>query len=305
MILSSSSSERRDPLSDALLAFGSGPAQATRLEAAGEWSLRFGSRDRLKFVGLVKGRCCLVVAGQDILWIEAGDVVLIGRTDYVVTSDPRLTPAEGSVLYAGGTEGAVRLGGDDVVLIGASVGLDAAGAAFVLDALPAWHRIGGAVNEAGAISSLLEFADREAHTARPGARLAAMRLAELLLIEGVRAFISASGPLCAGWISALGDRQVGEALRLMHASPARQWTVPLLAKHVGLSRSAFSARFSRLVGRPPLEYLRGWRMVLSQRLLTETTASVEQVALSVGYSSQGAFGFAYKRAFGYSPRHQN
>ncbi|MFK4003364.1 AraC family transcriptional regulator [Qipengyuania sp. NPDC077563] len=301
MILSRTSRIALDPLSDALIAFGTGPAQATRLEAAGDWSLHFGSRDRLKFIGLVRGTCCLLFPNQEPAWLKEGDVLLIGRTDYVVASDPHLKPADGSELYAQGEKDTLRLGGDDVLLIGSSVGLNDAGAGFVLDALPPFYRIAGDRSEAGSISRLLEIVDCEARLERPGSRLAAMRLAELLLIEGVRVFIAGEGALCVGWIGALGDRQVGEALTLIHADPAGQWTVPRLAAEVGMSRSGFSERFSRKVGRPPLDYLRRWRMLLARQLLARNDISVEQVARRVGYASQSAFGFAYKRTFGSSP----
>ena len=302
MILSSSSKIPIDPLSDALIAFGSGPVQATRLEAAGDWSLSFASRNRLKFIGVVRGKCCLTFAAHNPEWLEEGDVALIGRTDYVVASDPCLEPVDGSQIYVASNDDTLRIGGDDVLVIGSSVGLDAAGSGFVLDALPAFYRIAGGFGEAETISRLLAFVDRETRIVRPGGRLAAMRLAELLLIEGVRAFIATEGALCAGWIGALGDRQIGAALTLIHAHPARQWTVPRLAAEVGLSRSGFSERFSRKVGRPPLDYLRQWRMMLARRLLAQNKLSADQVAHRVGYSSQSAFGFAYKRTFGSSPK---
>ncbi|GGO95484.1 AraC family transcriptional regulator [Stakelama pacifica] len=302
MILSSSSKVAVDPLSDALIAFGSGSVQATRLEAAGDWSLGFASRNRLKFIGVIRGKCCLVFPDHDPEWLEEGDVALIGRTDYIVASDPSLEPAHGAPLYAASDEDTLRLGGDDVLVIGSSVGLDDAGAGFVLDALPSFYRIAQGFGEAETISRLLAFVDREARIDRPGSRLVAMRLAELLLIEGVRAFIATEGALCAGWIGALGDKQVGAALTLIHAHPERQWTVPGLAAEVGLSRSGFSERFSRRVGRPPLDYLRQWRMMLARRLLAQNELSADQVARRVGYSSQSAFGFAYKRTFGSSPK---
>ncbi|RDS75684.1 helix-turn-helix domain-containing protein [Alteriqipengyuania lutimaris] len=69
-----------------------------------------------------------------------------------------------------------------------------------------------------------------------------------------------------------------------------------------MSRSAISERFPCRVGRPPLDYRRRWRMMLARRLLDQTHASVERVARQVGYSSQSAFGFAYKRTFVHSPR---
>ncbi len=69
-----------------------------------------------------------------------------------------------------------------------------------------------------------------------------------------------------------------------------------------MSRLALAQRFSRHVGRPPLDYLTRWRMVLARRKLMGGQASIAQVAAEVGYSSQSAFAFAFKRTFGCTPR---
>nr|WP_262913729.1 helix-turn-helix transcriptional regulator [Rhizobium halophilum] len=75
----------------------------------------------------------------------------------------------------------------------------------------------------------------------------------------------------------------------------------MLASEVGMSRSAFSQRFTERVGRPPLDYLTRWRMVLAQRKLNagETVAAV---ASAVGDSAQSAFAHAFKRTLGRTPQ---
>ena len=68
-----------------------------------------------------------------------------------------------------------------------------------------------------------------------------------------------------------------------------------------MSRSAFTQRFAARVGRPPLDYLINWRMVLARRKLN-AGQTVAAVAAAVGYSSQSAFSHAFKRTFGHTPR---
>src|SRR5262245_7031897 len=65
-------------------------------------------------------------------------------------------------------------------------------------------------------------------------------------------------PIC--WLRGLADPHIAAALQLMHAAPARAWTVPALARQVSMSRSAFAARFRALVGATPLHHLTQWRM---------------------------------------------
>lgn len=58
-----------------------------------------------------------------------------------------------------------------------------------------------------------------------------------------------------GWLAALHDQSISTALGLIHHSPERGWKVEELAEAVALSRSVFSASFTRLVGEPPMKYL--------------------------------------------------
>jgi AraC-like DNA-binding protein len=114
---------------------------------------------------------------------------------------------------------------------------------------------------------------------------------------------AAAVPLAA-WYRALTAPAIGPALRLLHERPAHRWTVAALAAlaaEVGLSRAAFAARFTHLVGEPPLTYLTGWRMTLAADLLRDTDATVAAVAHQVGYEDPFAFSVAFKRVYGTSP----
>ena len=91
------------------------------------------------------------------------------------------------------------------------------------------------------------------------------------------------------------------ALALMHAQVAHPWTVAELAARVGLSRSGFSARFTELVGEPPLQYLARWRAARAAELLRGTSEPVSTIAERVGYESTPSFNKAFKRWQGTSP----
>jgi len=56
-----------------------------------------------------------------------------------------------------------------------------------------------------------------------------------------------------------------------------------------------------LIGRPPMEYLTRWRIVLAARRLRESHAAIVDVAADVGYESESAFNRAFKRQFGSPP----
>jgi AraC-like DNA-binding protein len=94
---------------------------------------------------------------------------------------------------------------------------------------------------------------------------------------------------------------VARALALLHRDIRRRWTVDDLGREVGLSRSALADRFIRLIGVPPMHYLAKWRMQVATQKLRSTSASLGQVAQTVGYDSEAAFSRGFKKAFGVAP----
>ena len=102
-------------------------------------------------------------------------------------------------------------------------------------------------------------------------------------------------------MGALNDPQIGRAISLIHAEPAREWTGASLAQATAMARSAFAARFSRLVEQPAMEYVTRWRMQVAADELRQGGASVAEVADRLGYRSEAAFARAFKRVLGLPP----
>ncbi|MCJ8517358.1 AraC-like DNA-binding protein [Pseudorhizobium tarimense] len=291
-----------DPFSEVVAALGARSVRGTGLEAAGDWALSFDGRMRLKFIAVTRGRCWLLLPEHRPEELVEGDVVLISNTRYTVASHPAVEPFDGMPLYASPGHDMVRLGsGDETALMGGGSGFADGSAAFVLDALPTFLRVDRTSSTAEAVARTLNALRTEVANAELGGSLVAERLAEILVIAAVRAFVASSLTTSVGWISALADPRIGKALKLLHANVACRWTVPMLASEVGMSRSAFTQRFTERVGHPPLDYLTRWRMVLAQRKL-RAGQTVAAVAAAVGYKSQSAFTHAFKRTLGRTPR---
>jgi transcriptional regulator GlxA family with amidase domain len=125
------------------------------------------------------------------------------------------------------------------------------------------------------------------------------RLVEVLLVEALRSTSNGDAP--PGLLRGLADERLAPAMRQMHGQPARSWTVAALAKTAGLSRSAFFERFTRVVGRPPMEYLLAWRMAVAKDLLRRHELGLAEVAERVGYASASTFSTAFSRHVGQAP----
>ncbi|MBX3013071.1 MAG: AraC family transcriptional regulator [Caldilineaceae bacterium] len=171
----------------------------------------------------------------------------------------------------------------------------------LLQRLPKLIHIPGTQGQmAHRLADLVQLIAREAAAQQPGAAVVLNRLTELLFIQVLRLWIDQQAAAAVGWAAALRDPSISTALGLIHQAPERKWTVRALAEAVALSRSAFSARFTALVGEPPLTYLTRWRMLRATRLL-KNEVSIETIAALLGYESEAAFRKAFKREMGIPP----
>lgn len=182
------------------------------------------------------------------------------------------------------------------------VRFDHAAAHRLVQCLPAVVQIDSwSEDDASWLQSTLRFIAKEASALRAGGETVITRLADILVIQALRAWLDSAPEATSGWLAALRDKQIGKALAMIHARPEHDWSVAALAREVGMSRSAFSARFTLLVGEPVMQYLTQWRMQLARAQLQEGRQTLSVVAGQVGYQSEAAFCRAFKREFGVPP----
>jgi AraC-like DNA-binding protein len=135
----------------------------------------------------------------------------------------------------------------------------------------------------------------------PGTQAMLGRLMELLFVEVLRRHASRLPDGSKGLLAALSDPLVGRALQLLHGDPARRWTAEELARAAGSSRTVLGERFNELLGRPPIDYLTGWRIQLAADRLRNGRDSIARIAADIGYESEPAFARAFKRVTGLTP----
>lgn len=145
------------------------------------------------------------------------------------------------------------------------------------------------------------FIAREGQARRPGGEAILRRLADVVVLDGLRRWMDGPEAAGRGWLGAVRDRPLARAIQRIHDAPGEPWTLPRLAAAAGLSRSAFAARFAAKVGMTPAAYLTRWRMHLARGRLANGGEPVAVVAEDLGYRSEAAFNRAFKRVFGETP----
>jgi len=135
---------------------------------------------------------------------------------------------------------------------------------------------------------------------QPASAVLIDRFTEILFIQVIRSYAQLSANQ-QSYFSAIQDKQLSKALSLMHTRPDQDWSIELLAAEIGMSRSAFYARFNDYIGIAPMKYLFQWRMLQAKQKIETSQKSLSTVAEEVGYQSDSAFQKAFKRFFSYTP----
>jgi AraC-like DNA-binding protein len=256
---------------------------------------------------VLEGSALLSVDGQPPVRVGAGEIVLLPRNDaHLVASAPSIAPVDGySLIEASPDGGLARIryggGGEPTRIICGFLGSEDALGPLIrgLPRILAIDIRDGTSREM--IEASLKFAAGELVQGRLASSDTLARLSELLLIEAVRRYTAKFDGQLAGWLKGLNDPRIGRALATIHQDIAAPWSVDGLAREVAMSRSAFVARFTALVGMPPIRYITVWRMEAAKLGLRESFKSVAHVAHSVGYDSEEAFSRAFKRETGCAP----
>lgn len=253
------------------------------------------------------GQMQLRVDAGDVIHVNAGELVLLPHNDeHVYGSELSEVPVSArDLIRRGPASDIARIehggGGEATQLLCGFLGTDSSFGPL-LSSLPSVLKLDLRATPAGAwIESSFRFAVSQIDAGRAGSATVLAKLSELLFVEAVRHYIASLPEDRRGWLAGLRDPNIGRALALLHANPAKAWSAEALAADVGMSRSGFAERFTSLVGQPPMQYLTFWRMHLAAQQLRETRGTIAQVSHAVGYESEAAFSRAFKRQFGDSP----
>jgi AraC-like DNA-binding protein len=297
-----------DPLSEILECLSLRSWIPGQFELRSPWGIRFPSG--LGWFCLVTGSPCLVEARglHSPVSVTDGDLIVVvqGREHQLRDNlDSPITPVE-HLLQPRHFENREPLtcdgGGALTTLFCGCFQFDDLERSPVNEVLPPLIHVRGRRGEPQPyVDYLIRLISQEAAFQEPCMQTVINRLVRILFVKAVNGCMPAVSDNGGNWLSALADPDIGRALGLMHAQPEAPWTAASLADRVAMSRSAFCAHFTQLVGKPPLEYLTEWRMQKACFLLRTTRAELKEVAMRVGYESAAAFSKAFTRWAGSAP----
>ncbi len=289
-----------DPLSSVVSLLKPEVSISKMVEAGGKWKVERRDTASPFYCAIVEGVCRVEVTGRAPVTLAAGDFILIPDLHgFRMTSE--VAPEVNGVdqpLEVG--RGRVRLGpSDSPVEMRALIGhcrFESPARDLLVSLLPEVIHISGHDR----LMALVPLIHEEARAGRPGRELILERLLEVLLIEALR-----TGPakgMSPGLVRGLSNPQLATALQRIHSKAGGEISVTRLAKEAGMSRSGFFGKFRKEVGRAPMEYVTDWRMTIAKTLLRQGRHTNTEIALQVGYGSASAFGMAFFRYEGVSPR---
>ena len=268
------------------------------------WSLGLAQRPYALFHYLSRGSATLALEQGGELRMTEGDFVVLTRGEpHVLYSDSPTQPLLINLHRPPAHLGVVRHGGgaqplSTMICGNFTVARPSRGS--VLELLPPVLLLKPA-EDGGWLEAILKRMVSESALERPGQGVALSRLTEVLFVEVLRSWIKSLGPGEGGWLGAMADPHIGPALQLIHEQPDRPWTLEDLGRRVGLGRSTFSARFTKLVGQSMYRYLITRRMAEAAFLLETTDEGIARIATRVGYETAAAFSKLFHRHHGLSP----
>lgn len=265
-------------------------------------------REHLAICHLVVEGCCWAqLPGAEPVRLEAGDVVVLPHGDaHLVGSGLHHAPVaiRDRVVVKTPDFSQIRYGGQgaETVIVCGWFAYDRDVASPAISALPSLFRSGIRRRPSGTwLEPSIRYAVAEAASGQAGSGVIADRLAEILFVEAIRAYIEAQPIWQTGWLAGLRDPVVGKCIALLHERPANDWTVASLARAANVSRTVLAERFVALIGTPPIHYLTQWRVALAAHLLGHSRLSLARIAEQVGYETEASFNRAFKRAYGVPP----
>ncbi len=265
------------------------------------WAMQIGPTQMAQFHLVLEGTCVAEVDGA-VVHAAPGDVLLFPRGAVHVLADREgRDPVPGADAMASFATDAPMFAGNGVPtkLICGHYAYRTRPVHPLIDGLPELVHVSARTSGAE-LEAIVGLLIAETRSSSQGSTSIVERLAEVLLVRTLRAWLAVEAP-SSGFLHGMTDRRLSRALIRIHRDFEHPLTLESLAGDAGMSRSRFAERFKDVTGLPAIEYLAQWRMLSAGGLLADSGLSIPEVAVRSGYGSDLAFARAFKRTYGMTP----
>ncbi len=271
------------------------------------WSIAVPSyRKVARFHLAHKGRCFIRIEGEENpILLEQGDLAIIMRgAAHTLYCDPETENQAvmlDAVLEQSGFTGKGTLvygeygTNHETQLVCGHFAFSEQAQNLLIDALPSHiHVKNYGAHSAQWMENTLKVIGSEAGMDQMGSDLIAIKMSEIIFAQALRSYLDhldTEVPVLAGF----ADKRIAKSLSAIHEDPGQNWMLETLASLSGMSRTAFTKRFSECMGMTPLNYVTHWRMELARDELASSNTSIIEIAEKVGYKSEAAFSRVFKK----------
>jgi AraC-like DNA-binding protein len=291
-----------------------------RYDAIAPWAVDIPDRRAITTYFMMTGECWVCPsAEEEAIHLRTGDMLMIPRwREHKLCSSPNI-PAEPFADVARRTGTSIWNPADP--LVGTTVLSDRVNSAGLPDTQiltmlfransgyqenlvnclpPIFHLPAADIDFMALITMIRQFVASDIDARPSGYAAAGHRMAELLLIELLRMVVVKRPVGTSGWLNGLGSPSIAAAMTALHLDPRRRWTLEALAHEARLSRSQFSAQFSRLVGKSAMAYVESVRIQWATEAIMRGMA-LKEISNALGYATPYGFHKAFVRQLGMAP----
>ena len=277
-------------------------------ELGAPWGFEVDGTEFAKFHLVIDGACWLRLDGVEPVRLNARELVILPRGERHAISDEPGSPVVGldQLIAAHPLDAEARMrvdghGARTTLLCGGFALTDPV-PAQVMTMLPPLLKVGpGTTDGSSWIDPVFALIRHEAGQAAPGAQAVFTRLADVLLVQAIRAHLVDALPGGGSEHGQQADPRIEQAAALIRDQPARAWTLQALAREVGMSRTSFTTSFRAVTGESPMRHLARVRLTRAAGYLLTDDLSIEAIAKRTGYASNASLSKAFRREYGSSP----
>lgn len=266
------------------------------------WGMSLQARDFPRFHITLKGRCYVGVGNKESFVANEMDIFLLPRGNaHWLADDPKskLWKSELAMDACELGEPLFQNGPSTHKLMCGLMQFDQGLSHPIVDAMPPVVHIRN-LEQGSLIWQLVLLIEKEIDEHGYRKNAVVDKLSEALFLKILSHYLAESDENY-GFLRAVRDKRIHQALMLMHKQPEKAWTLDEIGRQIGMSKATLVRHFQEALGMAPIAYLNHWRRLKAYNAIKYTKDPIDKIATSLGFTSGRTLSRALVREFGKSP----